>query len=154
DSGFSFTQGPRLRLTTPTQQGSGPVSTLVQPAQGGGPPNLFVTNSGSNDVWRLPGVGDRFFNDQNPTVIPRGPSVPVQILGGNFNGQPGIVTVNSVSNDISLITDFDGLSPRITRIPTGGTNPVAAIEFHTSNGFDNLIVANNGNDLITLLEGG
>ena len=43
---------------------------------------------------------------------------------------------------MTLISDFTGSSPQRT-IPSGGLDPVAAIMFHSDNGFDNLIVANN-----------
>ncbi|MBV8233825.1 MAG: VCBS repeat-containing protein, partial [Planctomycetaceae bacterium] len=65
--GFTFTNGPRLQLKTPTKQGIGPVATTVLTPPGGGPADLLVSNSGSNDVWLLPGVGGGFFNDQDPT---------------------------------------------------------------------------------------
>ena len=44
----------------------GPVSTVVGNFTGGAYPDLLVTNSGSNDVTLLPGVGQGFFNDHEP----------------------------------------------------------------------------------------
>src|SRR5262249_13283722 len=56
---ISFAAGPRL-----DSGGSGPVSTLVGNFTGGLHPDLLVTNSGSNNVTLLPGVGGGFFNDR------------------------------------------------------------------------------------------
>ena len=111
--GFTFTNGPRLQLKTPTKQGIGPVATTVVNPPGGGPADLLVSNSGSNDVWLLPGVGGGFFNDQNPTIFPVG-SNPGPLFVGNFDGKPDLVTVNAGSNDLTFISDLLGSSP-ITR---------------------------------------
>ena len=132
-------------------RGIGPVSTVGQDVTGDGIPDLLVSNSGSNDVWLLPGVGGGFFNDQNPTVFPVGNS-PGPIFVGNFNGSPGLLTVNSGSNDLTLITDFTGSSPPRT-FDSGGLDPVAAHHVPSSNGFDDLIVANNDDGHVALLEG-
>ena len=64
--GFTFVPGPRL------QAGIGPTSTVVEDVTGDGIPDLLVSDSGSNQVTLLPGVGDGFFNDQNPTIFPVG----------------------------------------------------------------------------------
>ena len=101
---ITFAPGPRLKA------GSGPVSTVVQDVNGDNIPDVFVSNSQSNNVMLLPGVGGGFFNDQNPTVFPVGNS-PGPIFFGNFDGRPGLLTVNSGSNDLTLITDFTGSSP-------------------------------------------
>ena len=71
---ITFTPGPRLKA------GSGPVSTVVQDVTGDGIPDVLVSNSQSNNVMLLPGVGGGFFNDQNPNVIPlpsAGPCTPL-----------------------------------------------------------------------------
>ena len=60
---ISFSAGPRLN-----SGGSGPVSTVVGNFTGGPFPDLLVTNSQSNDVTLLPGVGQGFFNDQDPRI--------------------------------------------------------------------------------------
>ena len=65
---ITFIPGPRLKA------GSGPVSTVVQDVTGDGIPDILVSNSQSNNVMLLPGVGGGFFNDQNPTIFPVGNS--------------------------------------------------------------------------------
>ena len=75
---------------------------------------------------------------------------------GNFTrpGQLDLVTVNAGSNDLTLIPDFlHGGQPSRT-ISSGGLDPVAAFEFSSGSGFDNLVVANNGDGTFALLEGG
>ena len=78
---ITFTPGPRLKA------GSGPVSTVVQDVTGDGIPDVLVSNSQSNNVMLLPGVGGGFFNDQNPRVFPVGSS-PGPVFVGNFDGSP------------------------------------------------------------------
>ena len=144
---ITFTPGPRLKA------GSGPVSTVVKDVTGDGIPDVLVSNSQSNNVMLLPGVGGGFFKDQNPTVFPVGNS-PGFIFFGNFDGKPDILTVNSGSNDLTLISDFMGSHPVTTTISSGGLDPVAAFEFSSGSGFDNLVVANKGDGTFALLEGG
>ena len=145
--GFAFAQGPRLKV------GYGPVSTVVGDVNGDGIPDLMVSNSLSNNVSLLPGLGQGFFNDQNPTTFPVG-NGPGPLFVGNFDGKPDLVTVNAGSNDLTLISGFNGPSPVTRTLPSGGLGPVAAIEFRSGTGFDNLVVANNGDGLFSLLEGG
>ena len=102
---FSFTLGPRLDTG-----GIGPVSTMVGNFTGGAFPDLLVTNSGSNDVTLLPGVGEGFFNDQDPRVYSVGTD-PVASFVGNFDSNTDLVTVNAGSNDLTLISGFEGASP-------------------------------------------
>ena len=47
-----------------------------------------------------------------------------------------------------------GSDPVTTHHPSGGLDPVAAFEFRSGSGFDNLVVANNGDGTFALLEGG
>ena len=99
---ISFSAGPRLN-----SGGSGPVSTVVGNFTGGAFPDILVTNSRSNDVALLPGVGQGFFNDQNPRTYSVGTD-PGPTFVGNFNGQTDLVTVNAGSNDLTLISGFEG----------------------------------------------
>jgi hypothetical protein len=145
---ISFTAGPRLNAG-----GTGPVSTVVGRFTAGPFPDLLVTNSGSNDVTLLPGVGQGFFNDQNPRIFSVGTD-PVTSFVGNFNGQPDLVTVNAGSNDLTLIAGFEGSSPVVSTIASGGVDPTTAFDFSTGNGFEDLVVGNRGDGALALFEGG
>ena len=62
---ISFDAGPRLN-----SGGTGPVSTVVGYfTPGSAYQDILVSNSGSNNVALLPGVGGGFFNDQNPQTF-------------------------------------------------------------------------------------
>jgi hypothetical protein len=155
NGGFTFTAGPRLQV------GSGPTSTVVQDVNGDGIPDLMVSDSGSNDVRLLPGVGNGFFNDTAPQVkmlsLPAGSSNPVQVMVGRFlpNQQgPEIVTVNRDTNNVTVISDFTSLTPVFGTFSTGGLDPVEAfgVEF-PGQALESLVVANSGDGLFTLLGG-
>ena len=57
---FTFVPGPRL------QAGVGPVATAVADVPGNGVPDLLVANSGSNNVWLLPGHRQRLLQRPEP----------------------------------------------------------------------------------------
>src|SRR5207302_287934 len=115
---WTFTPGPRLNVG-----GSGPVAAVVQDVtgpNGGGPdgiPDLLVSNSQSNTVTMLPGVGGGFFSDQHPDVLPTGAD-PGPVLSAGGNGS-GFVTVNRGSNDLTFFPNPADASTGQT-IPTGG----------------------------------
>ena len=153
DGGFTFVPGPRL------QAGVGPTSTVVQDVTGDGIPDLLVSDSGSNQVRLLPGVGNGFFIDSGPQVktftLPAG-SDPVQIMVGTFlpNQGPEILTVNRGSNDVTVISDFTSSTPVFDTFSTGGIDPVAAFAVtFTGEALESLVVANSGDGLFTLLGG-
>jgi hypothetical protein len=145
---FTFTAGPRLN-----SGGTGPVSTVVGHFTGSPYPDLLVTNSQSNDVRLLPGVGQGFFNDQSPRVYAVGNS-PVTSFVGNFNGQADLVTVNAGSNDLTLISGFEGPNSVTSTIPSGGVEPDAAFAFSSGSGFEDLVVGNAGDGTLALFAGG
>ena len=120
---IAFSAGPRL-----SSGGSGPVSTVVGDFTGGSYPDILVTNSGSNDVTLLPGVGQGFFNDQDPRKYSAG-SDPVTSFVGNFDGQTDLVTVNAGSNDLTVISGFEGPDAVFSTIASGGVDPTTAFEF-------------------------
>src|SRR5262249_51568191 len=102
-SGTSWTLIPGPRLNA----GHGPTSTVVKDVNGAGMPDILVSDGRSNDVRLLQGCGGGFCNDVNPPVFQTG-SDPVQVVVGNFMGQPGhldLVTVNAASNDLSFFPD-------------------------------------------------
>src|SRR5271157_5948739 len=96
---ITFIPGPRLKV------GSGPVSTVVQDVTRDGIPDVLVSNSQSNNVMLLPGVGGGYFNDQNPRVIPLLSPGPMYPFG------PGVVVLSPGSNTVTLISDFMDTSP-------------------------------------------
>jgi hypothetical protein len=77
------TAGPRLK-----SGGSGPIATAVVTPQGGGQPELVVTNGQSGTLAVLPGVGKGFFNDQNPQIL-NIPGNPVLTQGPTSFGTSG-----------------------------------------------------------------
>ena len=64
-----------------------------------------------------------------------------------------LITLNAISNDLTIISGYNGPSPVTTTIPSGGADPNLAFTFHTDDGFDNLAVANTGNGVLSVFEG-
>jgi len=145
---ISFDAGPRLN-----SGGTGPVSTVVGYfTPGSAYQDILVSNSGTNNVALLPGVGGVFFNDQNPQTFAVGTN-PGPLFVGSFDGKPDLVTVNAGSNDLTLISDFMSADYVTSTISSGGTEPDAAFSFSTGSGFDNLVVGNGGDGVLALFEG-
>ena len=144
---ISFSAGPRLN-----SGGSGPVSTVVGEFTGGAVPDILVTNSQSNDVALLQGLGQGFFDDTNPRKYSVGTD-PGPTFVGDFNGQPDLVTVNAGSNDLTLISGFTGPDPVTTTISSAGLDPATAFAFSSDTGFDDLVVGNGGDGVLALFEG-
>ncbi len=71
-------------------------------------------------------------NDPGPTFV------------GDFNGQSDLVTVNAGSNDLTLISGFEGPDPVTSTIASGGVDPDAAFAFGSGDGFEDLVVGNAG----------
>ena len=91
------------------------------------------------------------------TRIPRIFSVgtdPGPTFVGNFNGQTDLVTVNAGSNDLTLIANFDGSNPTTSTIASGGVEPDTAFAFDAGSGFEDLVVGNGGDGVLSLFEGG
>jgi FG-GAP-like repeat len=152
-SGSSWTMIPGARVHTD----AGPVALVVGDLLGGTQPDLAVANSGANNVQVFPGVGSGFFNDQPQaiTAIPVG-QAPSSLFLGNFNGfGQGLATLNSGSNNGTLITGLGLANPVTQTFPTGGNSPTAGFagEF-TNDGFTDLVVGNNGDGQLALLIGG
>ncbi len=64
------------------------------------------------------------------------------------------MTVNAGSNDLTLISGFEGASPITSTIASGGVDPDAAFVFASAGGEDDLVVANAGDGALALFEGG
>jgi hypothetical protein len=105
------------------------VATVVKDVTGDGVPDILVSDSVSNQVRLLPGVGGGFFNDGGATIFAVG-TTPGPIFVGNFSGTPGmidLVTVNAGSNDLSLVRDINRGNTVAQSIPSGGVFPLAAV---------------------------
>ena len=147
---FTFEEGPRL------QAGVGPVSTVIADVLSTGVPDLVIANSGSNNVWLLQGLGNGFFNDQSPTILPVGTN-PSAVFAGQFTTGSGqdLVTVNTGSNSLTLITGLGSASPHMQTMSSGGLDPTTAFAVKlTGNGLEGLVVANNGDGTFSLFEPG
>ena len=145
---ISFDAGPRLN-----SGGTGPVSTVVGYfTPGSAYQDILVSNSGTNNVALLPGVGGVFFNDQNPQTFAVGTN-PGPLFVGSFDGKPDLVTVNAGANDLTLISDFMSADYVTSTISSGGTEPDAAFSFSLGSGFDDLVVGNGGDGVLALFEG-
>jgi hypothetical protein len=146
---FTFVPGPRLRV------GAGPVALLYGDFYGNGSSDLLVSDSGSNNLMLLPSLGNGFFNDVDPTVIPLSES-PGPIFAGHFGVGPGpdIVALNPGTGDVTMIS---GLSIGVLTtqlFSSGGLDPIAAFAVQDLNGFEDLVVANNADGHVALLAGG
>jgi hypothetical protein len=147
DGGFTFVPSERL------QGGFGPTSTAVQYVNS--MPEILVSDGGSNQVTLLPSVGHGLFNDQNPRTFPVGRD-PTQVLVGNFLPNQGleILTVNTGSNDVTVISDVTSTHPVFDTFLTGGLEPVASFAVAPAGqSLESLVVANGGDGLFTLLGG-
>lgn len=148
-NGFTFVPGPRLKV------GAGPVAVLYGDFNGNGIPDILVSDSAAKNLMLLPGLGDGFFNDVDPTIIPLLAS-PGPIFAGPFEGgssldivalDPGTGNVTLISGPLSGASTSDVFS-------SGGFDPVAAFAVLGSNGFEDLVVANNADGIVALVEGG
>jgi hypothetical protein len=151
---WTATYGPRLRT------GAGPTAALVQDLNG--TQDILVTDGQSNDVRLLPGLGSGFFNDANPTIFHTG-NDPVQPLVAPFTGNPGeqdLVTIDAGSNTLSFFPNIQGdlaipgQSFFGQSIPSGGENPVSAVEGNFGGAATDLLVANNADGELALFQGG
>jgi hypothetical protein len=142
---WTLIPGPRIK----TQ--AGPDALAVGQLTAGGSTDLFVANSQANTVEQFPGVGNGFFNDQNPTVYPVG-QAPSGLFLGHFNGSgTGIATLDAGSNTITVI----GSSGVTQTFAAGGQRPTTGFagDF-LGNGFTDLVVGNTGDGHLALLLGG
>jgi hypothetical protein len=148
DSNFSLV--PIQTLDT----GIAPVRTVIQEFNHDGKPDLFVLNSGSNDVTMYQGVGDGTFDTESMARFAVG-LAPNEMFIGRFDHRPGydLVTVNSGSNDVSFIAGINTSAPQTMTFTSGGTQPDAAFAVDLNHdGVLDLVVAN-GDGRVALLQG-
>jgi CSLREA domain-containing protein len=152
-SGSSWTMVSGARVATD----SGPVALTVGKVLPNNQVGLAVANSGADNVQIFPSVGNGYFNDQAQaiTTVPVG-QAPSSLFLGNFNGLgQGLATLNTGSNNGTLISNLGSANPVIQSFPTGGNAPTSGFagDF-TGNGFTDLVVGNNGDGALGLLMGG
>jgi hypothetical protein len=148
-NGFTFKTGPRINV------GQGPVGLLYADVFGNGTDDLVVSDSGSNNLMVIPSLGNGFFNDADSTIIALKES-PGQIFAGSFGDGTGldIVALDPGTSAVTLIFGLSTGSPVSQDFSSGGLDPAAAFAVNGSNGFDDLVVANNADGKIALLTGG
>ena len=116
----------------------------------------MVTNSGSDDVYVLPGVGGGFFDDTSPRVIRVG-SAPVQSVVGDVDGdgRPDLVTINSGSSTLTFFSGLDAPNPLAQTFGSGGLRPTVGLagDFNGDGRLD-LLVGNSGDGRLALFFGG
>jgi hypothetical protein len=142
--------GPRLRV------GDQPVSTTVADVNGDGIPDIICVDQGSDNVVVLRGLGRGFFADNDPTTLPTGLS-PILAFAGKFDSSPGLdlAVIDSRSNDLTYYSNLPNPTPTPVLIAIPGVDPIAAVMGdYTGDGYDDLVIADNGDSLINLFEGG
>jgi hypothetical protein len=152
---WTLTPGPRLDA-----DGIGTSSVTVADVTGPGGvpdkiPDLIVTNSDSNTVAVLPGVGQGFFDDRHPLLLPTGEDPRLAFVGHFGNDpRPDLVTVNAGSNDLTFFPGLAGGFGPGRSIASGGAGPGAALAADFNHdGMTDLAVANNGDGRVTLFLG-
>ncbi len=141
---------PRPRLAV----GDEPVSTTVADLDGDGIPDIIAVDRVSDNVVVLRGLGDGFFDDQDPLTLPAGPS-PIRAFVGTFDDAPGLdlAVLDSASSDLTYYSDFLDGSPSAQYIPSGGPDPIAAVMGTSRSGYSTLFIAHQGDDAISVLLG-
>ncbi len=148
--GTGFTFAPARRFAA----GGGPVAALYGNFTSDGIGDLLVSDSASNELTLIPGVGDGFFNVSDSTVFPLNES-PGPIFAGPFESGAGldIVALDPGTSDVTLISGLATGAYAQQIISSGGSDPIAALPVRGSNGFEDLFVANNGDGTVSLLLG-
>ncbi|MGP0062493.1 MAG: FG-GAP repeat domain-containing protein [Isosphaeraceae bacterium] len=148
--GANWELEPRPRLPV----GDDPISTTVADVYGDGIPDIICVDQGSDDVVVLRGLGDGFFEDDNPLTLPAGPA-PIRAFVGTFEADPelDLVILDAGSDELTFYPDF--LRRRTPEfIPTGGADPITAVMGTIGDGYDVLYIAHEGETSISVLEGG
>jgi hypothetical protein len=132
-----------------------PVKTALVDVNHDGLTDLFVCNSGSNDVYLYRGQPDGSFDASDPVVFKVGIN-PSEMFVGRFDRRPqlDLVTINSGSDNLTFIGGVLTARPTSQTFSSGGILPDAAFAvdlYH--NGVMDLVVANSGDGRLALLQG-
>ncbi len=144
------------RASAGEDAGYGPTATVVRDVNGDGIPDILVSDSGSNNVLLIKGVGGGFFDDLNPTQFETGVN-PGPIFVGDFTNVPGqldLVTLDAGSNDLTVVYGINGGQVVTRRISSGGITPIAGTIEDLVGGITGLLVANDGDGRLVLFLGG
>jgi type II secretory pathway component GspD/PulD (secretin) len=151
-AGVSSSSFPTANYAT----GNGPTFVTGASLRNNGIDDLIVTNFTDNTISVLLGNGDGTFNAQASYDVG---TAPEWIATGDFNkdGNVDIAVANQNSNTISiLLGNGDGTFQPQTTITTGA-QPISVIaaNMHDTNGNGNLdlVVANHGDDTISIFQG-
>ncbi len=88
------------------------------------------------------------------TLIGQASNTPAPSIVGDFDGKSDLVTLNGTSNNLTLISGYNGPHPVTTTMSSGGVDPRFAFEFSAHDGFDDLVVGNAGDGVVALFRGG
>ena len=72
----------------------------------------------------------------------------------SIDGQTDLVTVDAGSNDLTVISGFEGPDAVFSTIASGGVDPDDGVQFGGGDGFEDLVVGNSGDGELALFEGG
>ncbi len=144
--GITFLPGRRIHT------GAGPVSAAYADMNHDGIPDLVVSDSVSNDVMLIPGVGGGFFNDSDPTIFALSSSPGPLVLGPFIGPGQDVVTLNPGTDHLTVISGLGTDSASSQVFFSGGVDPVSAVDVPGLNGHDDLVVANREGNVV-LLEG-
>ncbi len=138
DAGWTLVPGPRLKV------GAGPTATSVLDFVAGAPPDLVVSESLAGDVRILPGIGNGYFNDLDPTIVPTGefPGAPITLTFSNGAGTTtGVAVPNAGSDSLTLISGGES-GFEVSNVPSEGIEPVAIVAVELNPSQTDLLVAN------------
>ena len=120
---FTFVQGPRAPGGRRAGLDGGRERPRQRRARPRWSPTAARTTCGCSQA-----IGNGFFNDQSPTIYPVGTD-PSALFVGQFTTGSGqdLVTVNSGSNNLTLISGLGTASPLMQSISSGGIDPIGGL---------------------------